>query len=318
MRCAIGSPWSSPASWSRAGWQGDAELRPPGPRRAAVRSVRRGGVAAATLDRITRILRNPAYAGAFVYGRTRSRPTPYCNGKRGSDPRPMAERKIVVKDKYPAYIDWESSSGSRRCCATTTRSMTGTRRAALPAMGPCCSRALLVRALRPQDGREVQEQKWLSLQPLESPPGRPGLPASSADRIDAAVVAVFFAAVTPAELEAWRRAHDARCQADEALDRAEAQQVERLRHQALLAERQFNKVDPDIRLVASESEHRWEVALRELVRPRTWWPGTWEPAPRRRCCRLKTGESFLASPRNCQPFGTPRHDAERKSCCSAV
>jgi hypothetical protein len=60
----------------------------------------------ATLDRITRILRNPAYAGAFVYGRTRSRPTPYCNGKRGSVPRPMAEWKIVVKDKYPAYIDW--------------------------------------------------------------------------------------------------------------------------------------------------------------------------------------------------------------------
>jgi len=42
----------------------------------------------ATLDRITRILRNPAYAGAFVYGRTRSRPTPYCNGKRGSVRRP--------------------------------------------------------------------------------------------------------------------------------------------------------------------------------------------------------------------------------------
>ena len=60
----------------------------------------------ATLDRITRILKNPAYAGAFVYGRTRCRPTPYCNGKRGSVPRPMAEWKIVVKDKYPAYIDW--------------------------------------------------------------------------------------------------------------------------------------------------------------------------------------------------------------------
>jgi hypothetical protein len=85
-----------------------------------------------------------------------------------------------------------------------------------------------------------------------------------ADPIDERVVAAFFAAVTPAELEAWRRAHDARCQADEALDRAEAQQVERLHYQAMLAERQFNKVDPDNRLVASELEHRWEVALREL------------------------------------------------------
>ena len=78
------------------------------------------------------------------------------------------------------------------------------------------------------------------------------------------MVAAFFAAVTPAELEAWTRAADARRQADEALDRAEAQQVERLRYQALLAERQFNQVDPDNRLVAAELEHRWEVALREL------------------------------------------------------
>ena len=87
-----------------------------------------------------------------------------------------------------------------------------------------------------------------------------------ADPIDARVVAAFYAAVGPAELEAWERARDARRQTDEALDRAEAQQVERLRYQALLAERQFTRVDPDNRLVAAELEHRWEVALRELRR----------------------------------------------------
>jgi hypothetical protein len=94
--------------------------------------------------------------------------------------------------------------------------------------------------------------------------GAPVCQQLPADCIDSRVVAEFFAAVTPAELEAWRRAHDTRCQADEALDRAEAQQVERLRYQAMLAERQFNKVDPDNRLVAGELEHRWELALRDL------------------------------------------------------
>ena len=87
-----------------------------------------------------------------------------------------------------------------------------------------------------------------------------------ADPIDARVVAAFFAAVAPAELEAWTRAQEARHQSDEALDRAEARQVERLRYQALLAERQFTKVDPDNRLVADALEHRWELALRELRR----------------------------------------------------
>ena len=42
------------------------------------------------------------------------------------------------------------------------------------------------------------------------------------------------------------------------------QQLERLRYQAKLAERQFNQVDPDNRLVASELEKRWEQALSEL------------------------------------------------------
>jgi hypothetical protein len=74
----------------------------------------------------------------------------------------------------------------------------------------------------------------------------------------------LFAAVGPAELEAWTRARDARRQADEALGRAEAQQVERLRYQALLAERQYNRVDPDNRLIAAELERRWEMALRDL------------------------------------------------------
>ena len=37
-----------------------------------------------------------------------------------------------------------------------------------------------------------------------------------------------------------------------------------MRYQLALAERQFNRVDPDNRLVAAELEQRWETALREL------------------------------------------------------
>ncbi len=48
--------------------------------------------------------------------------------------------------------------------------------------------------------------------------------------------------------------------------RAREQQLERLRYQAGLAERQFQKADPDNRLVTAELEKRWEGALRELRR----------------------------------------------------
>ena len=84
--------------------------------------------------------------------------------------------------------------------------------------------------------------------------------------IDAQVAAAFLEAVAPAEIDALSRARKAQLQADEALRHAEERQIQRLRYQATLAERQFNRVDPDNRLVAGELERRWEEALIELRR----------------------------------------------------
>ncbi|MHC2787047.1 hypothetical protein ACVMBZ_006261 [Bradyrhizobium liaoningense] len=60
----------------------------------------------ATLAAVAAILKNPAYAGAFVYGRTRFRPPKREGALPQKAPRPMEEWRIVVKDRYPAYIDW--------------------------------------------------------------------------------------------------------------------------------------------------------------------------------------------------------------------
>ena len=85
-----------------------------------------------------------------------------------------------------------------------------------------------------------------------------------ADPIDQHVVAAFLAALSPVELDLYDRAVAALQQDDERVQRAQQQQLERLRYQARLAERQFNQTDPDNRLVAAELEKRWEAALREL------------------------------------------------------
>ncbi len=65
-----------------------------------------------TVAAILAILKNPAYAGAFVYGRSRTVRT-------GAGPRqatqkklPMEQWRIRVNDKYPAYIPWETYEGS--------------------------------------------------------------------------------------------------------------------------------------------------------------------------------------------------------------
>ena len=51
-------------------------------------------------------LKTPAYAGAFVYGRSRT--TRDAAGKAHVKQLPFGEWKIVVRDKYPAYISWET------------------------------------------------------------------------------------------------------------------------------------------------------------------------------------------------------------------
>jgi hypothetical protein len=78
------------------------------------------------------------------------------------------------------------------------------------------------------------------------------------------VVNACFEALSPVQLDAYTHAVKAQHQANDAMERAHQQQLERLRYQAALAERQFNQVDPDNRLVASELERRWEHGLLEL------------------------------------------------------
>src|SRR5262249_57134363 len=85
-----------------------------------------------------------------------------------------------------------------------------------------------------------------------------------ADPIDHWVVAAFFEALAPIELDVYARAVAAEQAIAAQQAQARRQQLERLRYEAALAERQFRRVDPENRLVAAELEGRWEAVLRGL------------------------------------------------------
>ena len=59
-----------------------------------------------TISTVATILKNPAYAGAFVYGRTRAAPKAPAPQQRDPHRLPEPEWRVVIRDKYPAYIDW--------------------------------------------------------------------------------------------------------------------------------------------------------------------------------------------------------------------
>jgi DNA invertase Pin-like site-specific DNA recombinase len=215
-----------------------------------------------TASMLSVTLRNPAYAGAFVYGRTRSCHATYASGKLITA---MAEWKIVVKDRYPAYLDWESFERVQTMLRDNHAEYQRNQTRGVPRDGAAVLQGI---SWCGQCGHKMKVQysggNRYVCNFLQLSQGGPLCQHLPADLIDTCVVTAFFATVAPAELEAWARARDGRREAKDALDRAEVQQVERLRYQTHLAERQYNRVDPDNRLIAAELERRWEMALREL------------------------------------------------------
>jgi hypothetical protein len=177
----------------------------------------------------------------------------------------MAEWKVVVQGKYPAYIDWQSFERIQTMLHDNRAEYERNQTRGTPRDGAALLQGIVwCGRCGHKMGVEYRNGNRYVCNFLSRSQGGPLCQHLPADRIDPPVVAAFFAAVGPAELEAWAQAREAQRQADAALDRAEARQIERLRYQAMLAERQFNRVDPDNRLVAAELEQRWELALREL------------------------------------------------------
>jgi DNA invertase Pin-like site-specific DNA recombinase len=217
-----------------------------------------------TIARLGSMVKNPAYAGAFVYGRTRSFRDEN-TGKLRQRLLPPDQWRIVVRDRYPAYISWETYERIRQMLrdnhAEYDRNKTrGTPRdgqALLHGIVYCgeCGHKLCVQYkggtqylcnhLRQQHGEPVCQR----------------LPAAP---IDEQVVGWFFEALAPAAIDLSARTLAEADSQRTAILAAQRQQLQRLRYAASRAERQYQQVDPENRLIAAELERRWEAALREL------------------------------------------------------
>lgn len=218
-----------------------------------------------TVPAILSILKNPAYAGAFVHGRTRAVPQASAPHRRTQKPLPMAEWKVCHKDRYPAYLDWGTFERIQAMVQDNHSAYDRNKTRGVPRRGKALLHGVVYCG---ECGHKMVVQykggtRYLCnyLRQQYQVPVCQNLPA---DPIDAHVVRAFFDALAPAELDRYTQAVAALQQGEEQVQQAGQQQLERLRYQARLAERQFHQADPDNRLVTAELERRWEAALREL------------------------------------------------------
>jgi DNA invertase Pin-like site-specific DNA recombinase len=218
-----------------------------------------------TVPAILSTLKNPAYAGAFVYGRSRAVPRPAAPHERVQKPLPLSEWKVCHKDKYPPYIDWDTFVTIQDMIRDNHSEYDRNKSRGVPRPGKALLHGIVYCG---ECGHKmvVQYQKGPEylcnyLRQQYQVPVCQRLPS---DPIDTHVVGAFLEALAPVQLDLYERAVAALHQAGERLGQAQQQQLQRLRYQAQLAERQFHQADPDNRLVTAELERRWEAALRAL------------------------------------------------------
>ncbi|MFL5287847.1 MAG: recombinase family protein [Rhodopila sp.] len=214
---------------------------------------------------VLRILKNPAYAGSFVYGRSRTvHPGPQLSKARQKI-LPREQWRVIVKDKYPAYVTWETFEKIQAMLRDNHAEYDRNKTRGVPRDGEALLHGIVYCGACGH--KMVVQYKGGTRYLCNYLRGQYNTPVCQyilANPIDDKAVTAFFEAIAPAELDVYARALATRHAADGTMLRAQAQQVERLRYRTALAEHQFDQVDPANRLVAAELERRWEETLRDL------------------------------------------------------
>jgi hypothetical protein len=224
-----------------------------------------------TYQAIHNVVTHPAYAGAYVYGRTRHERYLTEEGPVRSRARrlPQAEWEVLIPDHHPGFIDWSTYQANQARVGANIRPQAhqpgGAVRegaALLQGIAVCgkCGRKLAVH----YRGRHARPGYHCAGRDLVNGRGVYCLSVGGV-QIDLAVAEAFCATLTPAGVQAAVAAAE-RLEADH--DAALGQwrlEVERTRYEAGLAERRYLAVDPDNRLVARGLERDWEAKLAEVA-----------------------------------------------------
>ncbi|MCA1681664.1 MAG: recombinase family protein, partial [Actinobacteria bacterium] len=226
-----------------------------------------------TYHAVHNVLTHPAYAGAYVFGKTRQQRYVDADGVGRVRRRtlPQDQWEVLITDHHPGFIDWDTYQANQARISANTRPMahqpgTGAIRegcALLQGLATCgvCARKLAVY----YDGPHKSTPGYYCTGTGELVDGKDvrHLRIGGA-AIDTAVAAVFCAALAPAALQACLAAAQQLQDGHHSALSQWRREVERARYAASTAERRYRAVDPDNRLVARGLEASWETALRDL------------------------------------------------------
>ena len=215
------------------------------------------------------ILKNPRYAGAYYYGRQRSRKN--VDGSTTYFQVPRDQWLVLLKDIHPGYITWEQYEENLRRIRQNAIAYNVIDRKTPPREGSCllqglavcgkCGQRMTIRYKYQRKNRlkpvylcqRNRIERWENS--CQYIPGA---------AIDEAISKLLLASVTPLTLEVALQVQKELENRFYEADKLRKQQVQRAEYEANLARRRFMQVDPDNRLVADTLEAEWNTKLRHL------------------------------------------------------
>ncbi len=220
-----------------------------------------------TYSRVLQVLHNPRYAGAFTFGRSRSRRRPGS----GVERRRLAREEwtVLIVDRHPGYISWqrfeENERQLRDNAASRVDANPGPPRegpALLQGLATCglCGRTMTVH-YRTRKAGQVPDYVCGG---EKRETGSAVCQRMAGAAIDRAVGELLVDLMTPLTLEVALQVQDELAARAEEADLWRVQQVQRAREEADLARQRFMQTHPDNRMVADVLEAEWNARLRAL------------------------------------------------------
>jgi len=216
------------------------------------------------------ILRNPFYAGAYVWGR-RPITTSLVGGrleKRQSALRSAEECRVFIRDHHIGYIDWATYEENQRMIRRNSVNWEGDESMAAIRAG----QGLLVGLLRcGHCGRKLHVRYWGGrgtkaryLCKGDYDDGGQYCIGFGGSSVDRRVGQELLEVIAPLGVEASLRALEELSVGGNAQRAALSRQLEQLVYEAKKAFEQYDAVDARNRLAASELERRWNGKLEEI------------------------------------------------------
>jgi DNA invertase Pin-like site-specific DNA recombinase len=225
-----------------------------------------------THSRVLGLIKNPSYAGTYVFGRYQyaKRITPEGEILKQMRAVPVPDWRVHLQDHHEGYISVEEFDENQQRLARNRTNGEGTVLSGAAREGHvllqglllcgCCGHTLTIRyqgngGIYPMYLCGWKRRDGLATKDCISV--RSGL-------IDNAITEAMFKALQPAELELALAALKEVEQRDETIMRQWQMRIERAEYEAALAERRYDEADPSNRLVTSTLERRWNEALVRL------------------------------------------------------